>query len=144
MSWRRSGDALRSFYARPMCGQGWPALKPVANHSEEVQMHPLRLSMVAIGALLTACNDPSPAPSSIASLHASTHSASARSASVSKEAREQIQQLRELTKPYRDFDAAVAAGWGTKITECFQDATLGGMGFHYGNTAYIDGAVDVL
>jgi hypothetical protein len=106
-------------------------------------MHRSRFTMAAVAALLMACNDPSPAPSSIASMH-QTHSASASSAPVSKAAREQIQQLRELTKPYRDFDAAVAAGWGTQITECFQDATLGGMGYHYGNTAYIDGAVDAL
>jgi hypothetical protein len=51
--------------------------------------------------------------------------------------------LKQVTGPLRSFDAAISAGWGTKITSCMADATAGGMGFHYGNTAYIDGTVQV-
>ena len=51
--------------------------------------------------------------------------------------------LKRVTTPFRTFSAATAAGWSTKITSCMSDPTLGGMGFHYGNTAFIDGGVQV-
>jgi hypothetical protein len=51
--------------------------------------------------------------------------------------------LKRVTSPFRTFSAATAAGWSTKITSCMADQTLGGMGFHYGNTALIDGTVQV-
>jgi hypothetical protein len=54
-----------------------------------------------------------------------------------------LQTLRNVTSPFRTFDAAIAAGWSAKITSCMADQTAGGMGFHYGNTALIDGSVQV-
>jgi hypothetical protein len=51
--------------------------------------------------------------------------------------------LKRVTSPFRTFSAATDAGWSAKITSCMSDQTLGGMGFHYGNTALIDGAVQV-
>jgi hypothetical protein len=51
--------------------------------------------------------------------------------------------LRGVTSPFRTFSAATAAGWSAKITSCMADQTAGGMGFHYGNTALIDGSVQV-
>jgi len=51
--------------------------------------------------------------------------------------------LKRVTSPFRTFSAATAAGWSAKITSCMSDQALGGMGFHYGNTALIDGAVQV-
>lgn len=51
--------------------------------------------------------------------------------------------LRSVTSPFRTFSAATAAGWSAKITSCMADQTAGGMGFHYGNTALIDGSVAV-
>ena len=51
--------------------------------------------------------------------------------------------LKRVTSPFRTFSAATAAGWSPKITSCMADQTLGGMGFHYGNTALIDQAVRV-
>lgn len=54
-----------------------------------------------------------------------------------------LETLRQVTAPLRSFTAATAAGWSAKITSCMSDPSLGGMGFHYGNTAYIDGTVQV-
>lgn len=54
-----------------------------------------------------------------------------------------LETLRQVTAPFRTFDAALAAGWSAKITSCMSDPSLGGMGFHYGNTALIDGTVQV-
>jgi hypothetical protein len=51
--------------------------------------------------------------------------------------------LRNVTAPFRTFSAATSAGWSTKITSCMADQAAGGMGFHYGNTALIDGTVAV-
>jgi hypothetical protein len=51
--------------------------------------------------------------------------------------------LRRVTSPFRTFSAATAAGWSAKITSCMADPAAGGMGFHYGNTAFIDGTAQV-
>jgi len=52
--------------------------------------------------------------------------------------------LRRVTAPFHNFNAAVSAGWSTKITACMTDpGGAGGMGFHYGNTAFIDGTARV-
>jgi hypothetical protein len=51
--------------------------------------------------------------------------------------------LRRVTARFHKFDKAVAAGWSAKITACMEDPALGGMGFHYGNVAYIDATARV-
>jgi len=51
--------------------------------------------------------------------------------------------LRRATAPFHQFRTATAAGWSAKITDCMTDPAAGGMGFHYGNTALIDGSVQV-
>ena len=51
--------------------------------------------------------------------------------------------LKRVTSPFRTFSSATDAGWSAKITSCMADQTLGGMGFHYGNTSLIDGTVQV-
>ena len=51
--------------------------------------------------------------------------------------------LRRVTAPFQRFDRAAAAGWAAKITSCMSDPAAGGMGFHYGNPALIDGEVRV-
>lgn len=102
------------------------------------------MSLTLVGTFLvaSACQDPAPAPSATAQLYG--HAAGAGPAAVGGEVERQVAGLRALTASFHQFDAAAAAGWSTKITECFANAELGGMGYHYGNTAYIDGAVDVL
>jgi len=50
--------------------------------------------------------------------------------------------LRKVTAPFHQFKTATAAGWSAKITDCMTDPA-GGMGFHYGNPALIDGSVQV-
>jgi hypothetical protein len=48
--------------------------------------------------------------------------------------------LRRATAPFHQFKTATAAGWSAKITDCMTDPA-GGMGYHYGNAALIDGSV---
>jgi hypothetical protein len=99
-----------------------------------------RSIFVALASLVVACEHPPEASTSPVAAHAShaapTHSASAGGAEP------EIARLRALTAPFHRFETAVKAGWGSKITECFSDAQLGGMGYHYGNTTLIDGVVD--
>ena len=67
--------------------------------------------------------------------------AAAIQASVPAENKD-LAALRRVTAPFHDFGKAVAAGWSTPITACMA-SPAGGMGFHYGNVALIDGAVSV-
>ena len=61
-----------------------------------------------------------------------------RSAALSMD----LATLRRVTAPYHEFATATAAGWSAQITGCMA-SEAGGMGFHYGNPALIDGAVRV-
>lgn len=52
--------------------------------------------------------------------------------------------IRRVTAPFHDFSVAKAAGWGTEITACLVNPDgPGAMGFHYGNTALIDGTAQI-
>lgn len=55
-----------------------------------------------------------------------------------------LRELKVVTAPYRRFGAGVAAGYGAQLTPCMENPPLGGMGFHYGNPALIDGVVQGL
>lgn len=55
-----------------------------------------------------------------------------------------LARLRQVTAGFHDFSAASAAGWSAQITPCMTDpGGAGGMGFHYGNVALIDGTASV-
>jgi hypothetical protein len=54
-----------------------------------------------------------------------------------------IAALRAAVAPYRDFNAAAAAGYTTQLTDCMVMPPLGGMGFHFGKAALIDGTLNV-
>ncbi|MEP7000871.1 MAG: hypothetical protein ABI969_10355 [bacterium] len=72
-------------------------------------------------------------------------SSRANSATPISPAQEQkdLATLKAVTASFHQFSAAQAAGWSAQITPCMSDPVLGGMGFHYGNPAIIDGAVSV-
>ena len=58
--------------------------------------------------------------------------------------RRDLATLRRVTAPFQQFSKAKAAGWSAQITPCMVDpGGAGGMGFHYGNTALINGSVSV-
>ena len=70
-------------------------------------------------------------------------SAAAQSRASAEEQRD-LATLRQVTAPFHNFDKAMAAGWSAQITPCMTDpGGAGGMGFHFGNTKLIDGAVQV-
>lgn len=54
-----------------------------------------------------------------------------------------LDALRRATSSYTSFAAAQAAGYSERLTDCMADST-GGMGYHYGKTAFIDGNARLL
>jgi hypothetical protein len=93
-----------------------------------------------IAALLVACGDASRTVAPEGPSFASTQvTADASTAS-------QIAQLRRLVAPFHQFETAVNAGWSVQFTPCLEAPGVGGMGFHYGNPAYVEdgGAVNLL
>lgn len=53
-----------------------------------------------------------------------------------------LRQLRAATAAYKQFDAAVAAGYGRTAT-CIIDEHHGAMGYHHLNQQYVDGKLDL-
>jgi len=93
-------------------------------------------------ALLAACSSDPTTATSTAALQ--SQAASSSEASFGAAVNRDLATLRRVTAPFHEFSNAAAAGWSTKITSCMTDpAGAGGMGFHYGNTALIDGSVSV-
>lgn len=71
-------------------------------------------------------------------------SAAAGEQGLSVAVRNDLAELRTVTAPFHEFDQAKAAGWSTQITPCMTDpGGAGGMGFHFGKTALINGSVRV-
>ncbi len=87
---------------------------------------------------LAACGDAAgPAPQESASLAP----ADLDYATATGPIKEKLDRLRKRLAPFHRLKVAKQAGWNARITECLADPNLGGMGYHYGNTALIDGKV---
>lgn len=90
--------------------------------------------------LLAACESQPVTPEATTSLQPRA----AASQSFGPAVNEALAALRSSTAAYHDFATAAKAGWATQITPCMVDPDgAGGMGFHYGNTALIDGTATV-
>ena len=63
--------------------------------------------------------------------------------SVTADQQRDLNALYGATYAYADFSAAQAAGYTEKLTDCMADAS-GGMGYHYGKVANIDGEARLL
>jgi hypothetical protein len=74
-------------------------------------------------------------------------SQAAASQSFGADVNKDLATLRRVTASFHQFEAGKAAGWSTKITSCMTGSdpnqAAGGMGFHYGNTSFIDGTASV-
>lgn len=55
----------------------------------------------------------------------------------------QLAQVKRVTASFHDFESGKAAGWFAPLSECVE-SPAGGMGYHYGNPAYIDDEVNPL
>lgn len=57
----------------------------------------------------------------------------------------QLAEVRRVTAAYQNFDKAAEDGWFIPLSPCVDHPELGGMGYHYGNPAYLgNGVVDAL
>lgn len=74
---------------------------------------------------------------------ATAHGPPAHATGAAGLARE-LAELRRVTAPFHNFEAAKQAGYGARITPCWYHRDLGAMGYHYGNPGLIDGTVSLL
>jgi hypothetical protein len=98
-------------------------------------------SLLALTAFLAAlgCGDEQAStPTAATALRPAAALSAPGTASVAQD----LATLRQVTASFHDFQTAAAAGWGAQITPCMESPE-GGMGFHYGNTAFIDGTARV-
>jgi hypothetical protein len=54
-----------------------------------------------------------------------------------------LAKLREATAPYRNLDAAVAAGYPRTVKDCLIHEHHGAMGYHHVNSGYVDKVLDI-
>jgi hypothetical protein len=101
--------------------------------------HTLRSCVAAASVLaLAACDRPDTPTDAQASVASATQLASAKAEAT------QLVELRQVTARFENFDKAYAAGYQTQITPCWEHATHGAMGYHWGKTALIDANVALL
>ena len=97
------------------------------------------MTMLAGVAWLAACGGPAATDTSV-DFQARTLASRSLGADVNKD----LATLRQVTASFQNFATGSSAGWSAQITPCMTDpGGAGGMGFHYGNTALIDGTVSV-
>lgn len=94
--------------------------------------------LLAASALIFGCSGESITRETSADLQARA------SSSFGSSVNQDLARLRQVTAGYQTFQTASDAGWSTQITGCMVDpGGTGGMGFHYGNTQFIDGSAQV-
>ncbi len=55
-----------------------------------------------------------------------------------------IEEVRELTEAFHNFEQAMAAGWSVDLSGCVEHPEEGGMGHHFARPDYLDGRVNHL
>ena len=94
-------------------------------------------SVVLVVSVLMACNRPAPGARVANAAAIEEPSLAPQTAGLTTEARQQLTALRAVTAPYRDIDAAKAAGF-MELTGCMSDPVKGGTGMLYGMTSRFD------
>lgn len=78
-------------------------------------------------------------PTSPAAAH--VHVAARRTGAPIADLGPKLAALKSSTARYHDFSVAQADGYTVRVTGCMEDATRGGMGYHYAKGELIDGQV---
>jgi hypothetical protein len=102
------------------------------------------VALALAGAVAIACAEeqatqPVLRDGSTAHLHSASHGAVAMTPALERE----LDVVRRATKAYQSFAVAQKEKYTVALTPCMEDSTLGGMGFHYGKGALIDGRVEL-
>ena len=102
------------------------------------------ISALAALTLLAACGAEQPTPPALTLDVQAAATRAPEGGSFGPAVERDLAALRRVTAPFHDFSTAHDAGWSTQITPCMTDpGGAGGMGFHYGNTDFIDGTAQV-
>ena len=100
------------------------------------------LAVLALAGALTlgsmACN---PDPGQL--LEPTTSEVAVETLVAAPSAADDIATLRRIVAPYHRFEAAQEDGYTLLVPRCRDNQPQGGMGWHYANPAYLDGAVEV-
>ena len=94
----------------------------------------------AVVAIAASCAD-SVSPTHPLAQNGHVHIAPSRSGATVAGLGEKLADLRRAIVHYHDFATAQREGYSVQVTGCMQDATRGGMGYHYAKADLIDGAV---
>lgn len=90
-------------------------------------------------AAFTACERPDTAPLSLDPSSMTAAHAQQEKLTNDPEIARWLAGLKRATARFHDIDAAAAAGWGARITECMELPGAGAMGYHFANDTLIDG-----
>lgn len=92
---------------------------------------------------LAACGEAAPTSGpEVAASTVSSAAAHAHATALGPELQHWIAGVRAATAPFHQFQTAADAGYSAQITGCMEQPGVGGMGYHYGNPALIDGTVE--
>lgn len=69
--------------------------------------------------------------------------ASAEPTAYGSEVEDGYSRVRAATASFKLLDSAVARGYVANVPQCFADPTLGAMGYHHLNRAYVDNRVEI-
>lgn len=120
------------------------------NKKEQHRRNCLSIALIVPLLLLaTACDQASMPTTSdeteLSNSETADFTAGLESAKISGQVAAQLAEVRRLSAPYHDHQNAVEAGWFIPLSPCVEHPELGGMGYHYGNPAYLgDGIIDPL
>ena len=56
----------------------------------------------------------------------------------------QAAAVRRVTAPFTSFERAQRAGYTVKVTGCFENQPVGGMGYHFAKAEFLDDRIDPL
>lgn len=100
---------------------------------------PGRLTIVMMTIFLAGCQETATAPADTAQ---DATMASLNGPAAPAIFNQGIASARAATAAFHNFDMAVDAGYADRITDCFDNQPIGGMGYHWANLSLFDGVVD--
>jgi len=130
-AWSSSRTTVQGRGSRQASQWSWPRFRPFAHYLPTKEAHRTRSKTTAAAAAvllagsLFACNDNPTGPS------------------VTADQQRDLNALFGATNAYTDFSRAQADGYTERLTDCMADSS-GGMGYHYGKVANIDGNARLL
>lgn len=98
-----------------------------------------RMLLAALALSIGACDRASPPTN----LSGHDHGTAGAVAAIDDATEAELRSLRRATAPFHDLDAAKAAGYSTKVTDCYENLPVGAMGSHYGDVNLFDATLEV-